>query len=410
MNKMKEKILRESHNYRGSYITEDYVLSNMVKGFVEDYKEFGESTANLYKTMFMLGDDVRMDLLQENIEYITEMVENSKSPFLFESALNNFFSLNEDDSAAAKKYYDKLVSDYMLVAGMSKDQAMSKAADEALKQYPSMAGSSEERAARAKPAEPAEPEIPQSTINQQDDQDMANGEGKYSPAAQEIRKNSGVITKPRLPDPEEDSLPSDAPPATKAMTKAADVSDSTPDAQGYVGKMTGTAPEAAPVSTPKTMEDMDITPNGFKTTPAFERLDPNAPIGQGVTATPNAMVATTNNILAAKTPEAAIAAATTPPAAGALKTAAPGIGGNGILGWIKKAFNTVKGFFTGGVKSIGDAVKSGNWGALLQIPLVKGAMITGGAVLAFKILKKLFGKKIRPEQEASLKAQLARGR
>jgi hypothetical protein len=381
-----------------------------------------------------------MDLLQENIEYITEMVENSTSPFLFESALNNFWSLNEaDDTEAAKAYFRKQVEKYMTFTSLSKDMATSKAIDDANAEYPSVeinaqaarkvaddawraqqsAPSSREgamsvaqkKANRDPDAAPSRPaELPQSTINQQDDQDMANGEGKYSPAAQEIRKSAGVTSRPTLPDSAEDSLPADAPEATKAMTAKADIADSTPDSQGYVGKMTGTAPESAP-SIPKKMEDLDVAPQGFKTTPAFERLDPNAPIGNGVTATPNAMVATTNNILAAKTPEAAIAAASTAPAAGAaVKGATPALGGNGILGWIKKAFNTVKGFFTGGVKSIGDAVKTGNWGALLQIPLVKGAMITGGAVLAFKILKKLFGKKIRPEQEASLKAKLAQGR
>jgi len=190
------------------------------------------------------------------------------------------------------------------------------------------------------------------------------------------------------------------------MTKAADTSDRVVGDRTFTDTMTGGSSSSAP-SAPKNLKDIvPVTPEGYKTTSAFDALDPNKPIAPDIASTPTAMVAQTNAIMAAKTPEAAMVAATTTPTAAAAGVADAGAKTGGILNWIKKAFTSVKGFFVGGVKSIGEAVKSGNWGALLKIPLIKGALITGGAVLAFKILKKLFGKKITPQREAELQASL----
>ncbi len=399
MNKMKEKILRESYNYKGTYITEDYVLSNMVKSFVKDYKEFGESTADLYKTLFMLGDDVRLDLIQENIEYITEMVENSKTPFLFEDAFNNINSINEERvNPAAKAAYDKKLQELLLV-GTPMDTAQSKAANFAYSQFPELNASSSETAAAEAPAR----------ARRAGASSQLKPDGEESTLRQQIKTSAG--DRPRLPEPEVNPLDStDAPASVKAMTKAADASDRVVGGRTFTDTMTGSASSSAP-SIPKKLEDMTpVNPEGYKTTSAFDALDPSKPIAADIPATPTAMVAQTNAIMAAKTPEAAMAAATTTPTAAAAGVADAGAKTGGILGWIRKAFTSVKGFFTGGIKSVGEAVKSGNWGALLKIPLIKGALITGGAVLAFKILKKLFGKKITPQREAELQASLKAAR
>lgn len=84
-------------------------------------------------------------------------------------------------------------------------------------------------------------------------------------------------------------------------------------------------------------------------------------------------------------------------------------GGSKILELIKGAFGKVKNFFSGNITSIGSAIKTGKWASLLSLPLVQGALAVGGAVLAFKVLKKIFGKKIKPEQEEQLKTALQKG-
>jgi len=372
MNKMKEKILRESYQYKGAYITEDYVLSNMIKSFVKDYKEFGESTADLYKTLFMLGDDVRLDLIQENIEYITEMVENSKTPFLFESAFYNSTNLNEDESEDIKAFYAKKLKEFRESGGLTPDQAMEAATNAAYKKFPSLASA---------PGK-FDPEVLAAQSAQRARTAGAATEMKPDGISmrQQIKASAG--DRPRLPEPEVNPLDStDAPASVKAMTKAADTKDIVP-----------------------------VTPEGYKTTSAFDELDPNKPIAPDITATPTAMVAQTNAIMAATSPAAAMVAATTTPTAAAAGVADAGAKTGGIINWIKKAFTSVKGFFVGGVKSVGEAVKSGNWGDLLKIPLVKGALITGGSILALKILKKLFGKKITPQREAELQASLRSAR
>lgn len=393
MNKMKEKILRESYNYKGHHIEEDYVLSNMIKSFVKDYKYFGENTANLYKTLFMLGNDVRLDLIQENIEYVTEMVNNSKTPFLFEDAFNNTTNLNEerDDIAIAKAFYEKKKEELRLL-GLSPDMASSKAIDAANAKYPSMAIFKSEKALVS---------------------DSARIRARAAGKSSELKPDASLRNKikqsagDKLPEPARD-YDTEVPPLGgyepgDKIPQGVIPHYSKPEPT-YTDKMS----DGIATSAPEMKNMAEIKPEGFKTTSVLDKLGPTDPIGPGLP-DKNTMVAQSNAILDAPSSAAAMAAASKAPTAvaGAAANVGAAAKTGGILGWLRKAFTSVKSFFTGGVKSIGTAVKSGNWGSLLQIPLVKGALITGGAVLAFKIIKKLFGKRITSQQETSLKAQLA---
>ena len=55
--------------------------------------------------------------------------------------------------------------------------------------------------------------------------------------------------------------------------------------------------------------------------------------------------------------------------------------------FLGKIWAGVKSFFAGGWKGITDAFKTGNYGALLHIPLVQVGLAVGGTALAFKIIK-----------------------
>jgi hypothetical protein len=89
---------------------------------------------------------------------------------------------------------------------------------------------------------------------------------------------------------------------------------------------------------------------------------------------------------------AVISTTTAPVAAGAAAK-------TGILGILSGLWNKIKSFFGGGVKAIGDTIKTGNYANLVKIPLVQGAMAAGGVALAVVILRKIFGKKkINPQK------------
>lgn len=291
MANMREKILREAYKYDGPYVIEDYTMTKFVKGFSEDYKYFGENTADLYKALFMLGEDVKLDLLQENIEEVSTLLENG--PFMFKGVLN-------------EKSFDQIQREQM-----------------------------------------AELEA----------------EGNYNPGTSTFKNtqmsNSDLALKNKNPwGPKKAPLP---------INRANDIK-----IDGVESKeaLKATLEKAASAKTPE--EAISV-------------------------------------LKSAQAPVKAVA-----PVAGAAKAAGAVKGAGvatapGILGWISRAFGKVKNFFTGGVSSVGSAIKSGNWSSLLQIPLVQGALGVGGAVLAFKLLKKIFGKKIKPEQEAQLQAALQKG-
>jgi len=75
-------------------------------------------------------------------------------------------------------------------------------------------------------------------------------------------------------------------------------------------------------------------------------------------------------------------------------------------GLLAGIWDKIKGFTAGQFSSIKNIVSTGNWGALLKLPIFKGALAAGGVVAVIAVLKKLFkGKnKITPEQEAQLRA------
>ena len=60
--------------------------------------------------------------------------------------------------------------------------------------------------------------------------------------------------------------------------------------------------------------------------------------------------------------------------------------------FLGKIWAGVKNFFAGGWKGITDAFKTGNYGALLNIPLVQVGLAVGGTALAFKIIKAIRNK------------------
>jgi len=79
-----EEILEESLNYKGNMFWENYILSNLVKTFGNDYAEIGESAIEMYS--YIYGDEIK-PLLEEmiaNEDYLYEAA-NIHTNLLFES-------------------------------------------------------------------------------------------------------------------------------------------------------------------------------------------------------------------------------------------------------------------------------------------------------------------------------------
>jgi len=314
---LKENILRETYDYNGPYILEDFTLTKFVKGFIEDYKYFGENTADVYKALFMLGEDVKLDLLQENIEEVSETVNNLKVPFLFEGFINERagVSLNKEREGSSAPRSGGTIADL--------SKALQKEAD------------------------------------------------RKAAGTQTVPEYSGPFSPPGGYDPR-DAVPQGVIPKL-----------SSPDLKLPIGG------SQSPAELKKTLEAAIAAPSPEAATKILASAQS---AGSVATSGASAAAATKGMSAAVK-------------GAGGVAKVAP----KGILGWVGQAFGKVKNFFTGGVSSVGSAIKSGNWGALMKIPLVQGALAAGGAVLAFKLLKKIFGKKINSDQEAQLQAALQKG-
>lgn len=95
--------------------------------------------------------------------------------------------------------------------------------------------------------------------------------------------------------------------------------------------------------------------------------------------------------------------------AGTLADVAAGASANAPKTGLAALWDNIKNFFTGGWTAITTAFKTGNFSALLSTPLIQGALATGGIVLAFKLLKKIFGragKTMTAEQQKKIQAEL----
>lgn len=69
----------------------------------------------------------------------------------------------------------------------------------------------------------------------------------------------------------------------------------------------------------------------------------------------------------------------------------------------RNIWQKVKSFSTGQFSSIKKIIETGNWKALLSLPLFKGALAAGGIAAVIAILRKVFKKKITPEQMTKIK-------
>ena len=80
---IQEAILKDGLEYKGNHFEENYFFSRLSRGFVADYKLFGEETAGLYNEIF--GEEYApiFESMEENIEILIEATKN-KSPLIFE--------------------------------------------------------------------------------------------------------------------------------------------------------------------------------------------------------------------------------------------------------------------------------------------------------------------------------------
>lgn len=88
--------------------------------------------------------------------------------------------------------------------------------------------------------------------------------------------------------------------------------------------------------------------------------------------------------------------------------AKPPVKSPGFIAWLTTLWNGIKGmgkdvwsWFKGdtGVSGIGKAIQAGNWNALATIPLVQAGLATGGVVVAWKLLKRLFGNRAEKNKD-----------
>jgi hypothetical protein len=80
---IQESILKEGIQYNGKNFEENYFFSRLSRGFVADYKLFGEETVSFYTEIFGEEYTPIFESMEENIETLTEAVKN-EYPVLFE--------------------------------------------------------------------------------------------------------------------------------------------------------------------------------------------------------------------------------------------------------------------------------------------------------------------------------------
>ena len=81
---LKESIIKDSIDYKGGNFSENYFFSKLSEGFVNDYKVFGDDTAEMYSEIF--GEEYApiFESMNESIEVLTEAVESKSTALLFE--------------------------------------------------------------------------------------------------------------------------------------------------------------------------------------------------------------------------------------------------------------------------------------------------------------------------------------
>lgn len=97
---LKNEIIKESLNYKGSRFEENYFFSNLIKGFKKDYKIYKESTASLYESIFGEEYSLLFEDIQNNIELLNESF--LEQPLLFEQILSE----DEMEELLKKKPYE----------------------------------------------------------------------------------------------------------------------------------------------------------------------------------------------------------------------------------------------------------------------------------------------------------------
>lgn len=80
---IQESILKEGLQYKGKNFEENYFFSRLSRGFVADYKIFGEETSSLYTEIFGEEYSPIFESMEENIETLIEAVK-SDYPVIFE--------------------------------------------------------------------------------------------------------------------------------------------------------------------------------------------------------------------------------------------------------------------------------------------------------------------------------------
>lgn len=97
---LKNEIIKESLNYKGSHFEENYFFSNLIKGFKKDYKIYKEDTAALYESIFGEEYSLLFEDIQNNIELLNESF--LEQPLLFEQTLSE----DEMEELLKKKPYE----------------------------------------------------------------------------------------------------------------------------------------------------------------------------------------------------------------------------------------------------------------------------------------------------------------
>lgn len=78
---LREEILRESIGYTGNSFEDNLFFNKLAKGFITDYKVFGEDTASFYSDVFGPEFSIIFEEFQDNIEVLEEEVKID-SPFV----------------------------------------------------------------------------------------------------------------------------------------------------------------------------------------------------------------------------------------------------------------------------------------------------------------------------------------
>jgi len=132
---LREEILKESIGYNGNSFEDNLFFNKLAKGFVADYKVFGEDTADLYGSIFGKEYIDLFESFEENVSILTEGVTDN-SILLFEKD-NNFLKDYKDfveknrpaEAWVQGKSVTEKAKDALKGAGKSIDKNLDKAGD-----------------------------------------------------------------------------------------------------------------------------------------------------------------------------------------------------------------------------------------------------------------------------------------